>query len=196
MTPCAEPVRPGLFVLLFFLFLWLAVPSAPRTHRVIRPLSAFQKIDQYPASLSGLTGPMVANHSCFSSWQGRMRRRTIEPAVIVRTRYYLRTSNLLLFLSGTLSLPYYTLVTFLRRIAGPRPRLCSRGGSLFVMGGEAATSFTGYEPTYPSGSPLPFITNCNLILYRPLLNAHSGSSSTSGPSSYSVGSVATKMTSL
>jgi hypothetical protein len=134
LNPCAEFVRPGLFVPLFFLFVWLAVPSAPRTHRDIRSLSAFQKIDQYPASLSGLTGPVVANHSCVSSWQGRMRRRTIEPAVIVRTRYYLRTSNLLLFLSGTLSLPYGTLVTFFRFIARPRPRLVLSGEDLVVMG--------------------------------------------------------------
>ena len=81
MSPCAEFVRPGLFVPLFFLFLWLAVSSAPRTHRDVRSLSAFQKIDQFPASLSGLSGPMVASHSCVSSWQGRMRRRTIEPAI-------------------------------------------------------------------------------------------------------------------
>ena len=81
MNPCAEFVRPGLFVPLFFLFLWLAASSAPRTHRDVRSLSAFQKIDQFPASLSGLSGPMVASHSCVSSWQGRMRRRTIEPAI-------------------------------------------------------------------------------------------------------------------
>ena len=81
MSPYAEFVRPGLFVPLFFLFLWLAVSSAPRTHRDVRSLSAFQKIDQFPASLSGLSGPMVASHSCVSSWQGRMRRRTIEPAI-------------------------------------------------------------------------------------------------------------------
>jgi len=76
MNPCAESVRPGFSVPLFFLFLWLAVSSAPRTHRDIRS-SRFQKIYQFPASLTGLSGPMVVSHSCFSSWQGRMRRRTV-----------------------------------------------------------------------------------------------------------------------
>jgi hypothetical protein len=83
---------------------------------------------------------------------------------VVRTRYYLRTSNLPLFLSRTPSLPYYTLVTFLRRIAGPVS--CSRGGSLFVIRGEAANSFTGCEPTYPSGLPLPCLTLYNVRLHR------------------------------
>ena len=84
---------------------------------------------------------------------------------LVRTGYYLRTSNLLVF-SGTLPLPYYTLVPFFRRIAKPRPRLLS-GEDLVVMRGEAATSVTGCEPTYPSGSPLPFITTCNFCLHLP-----------------------------
>ena len=78
--PIRRIVRPGFSVPLPFLFLWLAVSSAPRTHRDSRS-SRFQKMYQFPASLSGLTGPMVMNHSCGSSWQGRMRRRTIEPAL-------------------------------------------------------------------------------------------------------------------
>jgi hypothetical protein len=86
---------------------------------------------------------------------------------------------------GDASGPVLYARTILSSYRKTRPRLLS-GEGLVVIWGEAATSVTGCEPTYPSGLPLPFLTYCNIILYRPLLIAHSGSSSTSGPSSYSV----------
>jgi hypothetical protein len=57
---------------------------------------------------------------------------------IVRTRYDLRTSNLLLLLSGTVSLPRYTFVTSFHHIARPGPRLLLSGKDLLVMRGAAA----------------------------------------------------------
>ena len=62
-----------------------------------RSLSVFQKISVYPASLIGLTGPMVMNHSCLSSWQGRTRRPDDRAGYRIQTEFCLRTSHLPLY---------------------------------------------------------------------------------------------------
>ena len=136
-----------------------------------------------PASLSGLSGPMVMNHSCGSSWQGRMRRRTIEPALSSEQD---TTSEHRISFSCYRG-PFRSRTIF-RRIAGPRPRLVLSGRIFFVVWGEAPTSFTGCEPTCPSGLPLPFLTTCNFVCIVFVLNRHSEYSSRSGPSFYPVGS--------
>lgn len=158
MNPCAEFVRPGLFVPLFFLFLWLAVSSAPRTHRDVRSLSAFQKIYQFPASLSGLSGPMVASHSCVSSWQGRMRRRTIEPAIssdqgttsehrisfsCYRGRFRSRAIRL-----------YHPFII----LQDPAPSAALREGSLGHAGSGCQLGDVVINQQIASGSPLPYLT--------------------------------------
>ena len=158
MNPCAEFVRPGLFVPLFFLFLWLAASSAPRTHRDVRSLSAFQKIDQFPASLSGLSGPMVASHSCVSSWQGRMRRRTIEPAI---------SSEQGITSEHRVSLSCYrdgfAPALYVRNILSsyrktPAPSAVLGEGSLGHAGSGCQLGDVVINQQIASGSPLPYLT--------------------------------------
>ena len=159
MNPCAEFVRPGLFVPLFFLFLWLAVSSAPRTHRDVRSLSAFQKIYQFPASLSGLSGPMVASHSCVSSWQGRMRRRTIEPAISSdqgTTSEHRISFSCYRGRFRSRAIRSRNILSSYRKTRAPSAAL--REGSLGHAGSGCQLGDVVINQQIASGSPLPYLT--------------------------------------
>ncbi len=65
-SPCAEPPVPTPPSFCFFSFLVSGLFRT--THPSVSPtFVGFQKISVFPASLTGLTGPMVVSHSCLSS---------------------------------------------------------------------------------------------------------------------------------
>ncbi len=63
----------------------LAVPSAPRTHRDIRSLSASQKMYQFPARISGFQDPWF-RATWVSSWTGADETPNDPACSVVRTQ--------------------------------------------------------------------------------------------------------------